>query len=243
MAYEFDSDGSQAIKKGWRDCTRVGDLVKALEADLFGASEWAVEQYSELAAVPEPVERVAVHRGLARALDALERDDEASAALAGLAQAESEVPAEVARRTAALLEAREALLDSQDPKEQAATLAPRYLALFETLWSEGPREALVVDALLAAMVNANLLASRGHSAPGPHAPPDYARHRAAGDLYAAVAGLLEARVRAGGIVWQESARGAWNRAMIAWRGAGDESRAKVAEDAARGLGAGAGSYR
>lgn len=221
----------------------MADLVKALEADLFGAYEWAADHYAELARVPEPVARVAVLRGLARALDALERDDEAADALAKLAEAESEVPADVARRTAALLAAREALLDAQDPKEQAATLAPAFLGAFEPLWAAGPREPLVVDAILAAMVHANLLAPRGHAAPGPHDASQFARHRLAGELYAAVASVLEARVRAGEHAWQESARGAWNRAMIAWRGAGEDDRARVAEEAARGLGAGAGSYR
>lgn len=220
----------------------MADLIRALEADLFGAYEWAADMYAELAAVKEPVERLLVLQGLFRAFEALERPADATAAAERMVAAEDDVPAEVRERLAPVTAAREALLDADDPAEQAERLAPAFLQAFRAAWDEGPREPLVADALLAALAQANLIATRGHSVPGETRASDAPYHRDAATLYAAVADLLESRVRAGESAWRDTARSAWHRAMIAWRVIGDEDSATRAEAQARGLGAGAGTY-
>ncbi|MHB8605642.1 MAG: hypothetical protein ACYDCK_10350, partial [Thermoplasmatota archaeon] len=50
----------------------MADLVKALEADLFGSYEWSFDQYEELVRVPDASAKTVIYRGLLRALTAFE---------------------------------------------------------------------------------------------------------------------------------------------------------------------------
>ncbi len=220
----------------------MSDLIKALEADLYGAYEWAADLYEELKDVPEPVERALIAQGLFRAYENLEgRDEDAGAASGFMAEAEDAVPADIRGLLASVIDAREPLLDAEDTTEQAETLAPRFLAAFESAWADpehSPRESLVADGIIAALLHGGMLSGRKRGGPTGDATAAKDEYRKAAELYSAVATLLEARVQKGGILWQETARSAWFRARSQWRAAGDDMQARMAEDAARGLGAG-----
>lgn len=216
----------------------MADLVRTLEADLFGAYAWAADFYQELLEVPEPEARALVAAGLARALDALERGDTADeanrapvdpAALAdlgmraaeALAAAEDATPPRVREQLAALAPAREGLFSGVD-----VASAEAFVEAFRPLWARGPREPLVVDALAAALALSNVIASRKRSRLQP--PEERALHAEAAALYEDVAQMVGDRVGLGEHVWADTAAGCLHRAARVWHLAGDAERAKRA---------------
>lgn len=200
----------------------MADLIRTLEADLFGSYEWAAEFYEDLKEVLEAPERLAVHRGLMRAYEALEgKADDAMRAAEGLVQAEDDLD-EVERALLAPLETpRDALF--ADPTPAAARA---FLAAFEPAWARGPKQALVSDAILAALAKSNVIASRERAS----LPPDEQKrlHAEAAELYEEVNAMLQFRVGTGSLAWSETSQSALFRASAAWRLAGNEEKAKRA---------------
>ena len=205
----------------------MADLIRTLEADLFGAYEAAADLYEDLADVPEAPDRLAVRRGLLRAYDALEgKADEAMRAAERMVEAEEELD-ERERALLAPLEApREALFE--DPTPQAAAA---FLAAFEREWEgRAGKETLLSDAIVAALCHSNVIAAtRNKSVPPAEAK---ARHAKAAGLYEEVNAILGFRVGAGSQGWRETAQSALYRAGVAWRFAGDETRSKRAMEIA-----------
>ncbi|HLE96717.1 MAG TPA: hypothetical protein VI997_05035 [Candidatus Thermoplasmatota archaeon] len=221
----------------------MADLVRALEADLFGAYAWAADSYQELLAVPEPEARALVADGLLRAVDRLLRDDTADApnrapvgadelrvlsdeAAAALAAAEDAVTPDARTFLAALQAPREALLEAPDE-----ATAQAFLAAFDPLWARGPREPLVADALLSALARSNLLEPRLRRRILPE--EGRALHAAAARTYDEAAGILRGRVARGESVWQETADSALHRAARVWHLAGDAAETRGAEERER----------
>lgn len=197
------------------DAPTMADFIRALESDLFGSYEWSADLYEDLRAVPEAADRLAVWRGLLRAYDALEgRADDAMKAADALVAAEAELTGDVAAVVASLEGAREALLESATPEAAAD-----FLREFEAAWTRGPREALVPDAILAALAKSNVLASRRVGEPA-------TLHRESALLYADITHLLQPRISAGESIWNETAASAVNRRVVALRLAGDDESAK-----------------
>lgn len=221
----------------------MADLVKALEADLFGSYEWAADQYLDLRVVPDAPERLLVHQGLLRALDALERADEAAAAAEGLVLAEDALDPDARGVVLPVAAAREEVLDAEDPREQAR-LAPAYLDAVDRARDGGQGDLLAADAILAALLRANLLASlRRDLASGPGGLHEKAPLlRRAAELYAAAGATYHARVLRGERVWQETARSCHHRAAIAWRATGDEERARALAESAEKMGGGGAAW-
>lgn len=216
----------------------MADLVRTLEADIFGAHAWAAEMYQELLEVPEPEARALVAAGLARALDSVERGDTADepnraavdpAALAGLgmraaevlAEAEDATPARVRAQLGALASARDAFFGGVD-----LAAAEAYVAAFRPVWARGPREPLLIDAVAAALALSNVIASRTRDRL--QLPQERALHAEAATLYDEVARLAGDRVGLGEHVWADTAAGASNRAARVWHLAGDAEKAKRA---------------
>ena len=200
----------------------MADLIRTLESDLFGAYEWAAEFYEDLREVPEAPDRLAVHRGLLRAYEALEgKADDAMRAAEGLVQAEDDVD-DVER---ALLKPLEAPRDAFFADPSPAT-ARAFLAAFQPAWEKGPQQALVADAILAALAESNVIASHERKTLG--ADEQKALHARAAHLYEQVNALLQFRVGSGSHQWSETAQSALFRASAAWRLAGDDDRAKRA---------------
>lgn len=203
----------------------MSDLIRAIEADLFGSYEWSADLYVDLAEVPEATDRLAVARGLLRAYEALEeRAEDAMRAADRMVAAEAELSAAEATLLAPMDAPRERLFETADP--DAARL---FLEAFEPAWAHGPRESLVPDAILAALAQSNILAPRRVGGE----PREF--HRASAEIYASLAELLRARVAAGGTRWTETAAAAVNRRVVALRLAGDEQNAR---QLAQAMGAG-----
>ena len=202
----------------------MADLIRTLEADLFGAYEWAAEFYEDLAEVPEGPDRLAVHRGLLRAYEALEeKADEAMRAAEGLVEAEDALD-ETERALLASLDApRDALFEEPTPETGRA-----FIAAFDPLWRN--QQALVTDALLAALVKSNLIASR-ERATLPQAEQKRL-HAEAAELYETVFALLQFRMGTGSSLWSETAQSALFRAAAAWRLAGEEEKSRRANEIA-----------
>ena len=214
--------GAETSKAPAPPSPRVADLIRTMESDLFGAYEWAAEFYEDLRDVPEAPDRLAVHRGLMRAYEALEgKADDAMRAAEGLVQAEEDMD-DVER---ALLRPLDAPRDAffADPSPRAARA---FLAAFQAAWEKGPQQALVADAVLAALAESNVVASHERKT----LPPEEqkALHARAARLYEQVNALLQFRVGSGSLLWGETAQSALFRASAAWRLAGDEERAKRA---------------
>lgn len=204
----------------------MADLIRILEADLFGGHEWAAELYPDLAEVPEAPDRLAVQRGLLRSLEALEgRAEEAMRAAEGLVAAEEQLDERERAVLEPLASPREALFERADGASARA-----FLAAFEEAWARGPKSALVPDAILAALARSNLLASLERKS----LAPDEARglHARAAALYEEVNAMLQFRVGSGEPLWSETAQSALFRAAAAWRLAGDEARSKRAREVA-----------
>lgn len=216
----------------------MADLVRTLEADLFGAHAWAAEFYQELLAVPEPEARTLVAQGLARALDALEHGDTAdeanrvpvdAAALSDLAmeaarilaEAEDATPPRVRAQLAPLEAVRERLFGGID-----LAAADAFLAAFRPAWARGPREPLLVDAVTAALALSNVVASRRRDQLQP--PEERALHAEAAGIYDEVAQMAGDRVGLGEHDWADTVAGALNRAARVWHLAGDPEKARRA---------------
>lgn len=202
----------------------MADLIRTMEADLFGAYEWAAEFYGDLADVPEGPDRLAVHRGLLRAYEALEdKADEAMRAAEGLVEAEDALD-ETERALLAPLDApREALFEDPTPERARA-----FLAVFEPTWSK--QQALLPDAILAALAKSNVIASRERATLEDAALRRL--HAEAAELYEAVFALAQFRVGTGSSAWKETAQSALFRAAAAWRLAGEAERAGRAQEIA-----------
>jgi hypothetical protein len=209
------------------DGLRVADLIRTLESDLFGAFEWAAELYGDLVEVQEAPDRLAVFRGLMRSFEALEgKAAEAMQAAEGLVAAEEDLD-ETERAVLAPLEApRDALFADATPEN-----AKRFLAAFDAAWiGQAQKQALVPDAILAALAHSNVIAATRNKA----LPPEEAKahHVKAAQLYEELFAMLNFRVGSGEQEWRETAQSAVFRAAVAWRFAGEESRSKRATEIA-----------
>lgn len=204
----------------------MADLIRTLEADLFGAYEWAAELYADLQEAPEAPDRLAAYRGLMRAYEALEgRADDAMKAAEGLVETEDELDERERVALAPLEKPRDALFDDVNPQTARA-----FVDAFDQAWRIGPKEALLTDALLAALARSNVIASLGKTS---LAPGEIQRlHAEAASLYEEAGALFAFRVATGSIAWRETAQSAVFRASVAWRLAGEEERAKNAAEKA-----------
>lgn len=205
----------------------MADLIRALESDLFGSYEWAADLYEDLAAIEEPPVRLAVHRGLMRAYEAIEgKADEAMRAAEGLVAAEEDLD-ETERALVSQLDApRDALFAAAD-----APSAVAYLDAFEPLWTgHSEKQALVTDALLAALAHSNVIAATRKKS---LAPEEAKRHHVrAGELYEELYAMLSFRVGTGNAEWRETMQSCLFRAAVAWRFAGEDARSKRAQEIA-----------
>lgn len=204
----------------------MSDLIRTLEADLFGAYEWAAEFYEDLREVPEAPDRLAVYRGLLRAYEALEdKADEAMRAAEGLVEAEETLDEKERAAVDRLDATREALLADPDAQKARA-----FVAAFDEAWHEGPKQALLPDLALAALAHSNVIASRERGK-APEAELK-AHHAKAAHMYEELGALLNFRVATGSALWRETAQSAMFRASVAWRLAGEEDAAKRAAERA-----------
>ena len=201
----------------------MADMIRTLESDLFGAYEWAADMYEDLADVVETPDRLAAYRGLMRCYEALEgKADDAMRAAEGLVAAEEALD-ETERRVLAPLEAaREALFAKGDiPSAQA------FLAAFEPLWTgHAEKQALVPDAIVAALAHSNIVAATRNKAISPEDAK--AHHARAAQLYEELYAMMSFRVGTGGMAWKETMQSCIFRASVAWRFAGEDSKMKRA---------------
>ena len=205
----------------------MADLIRALEADLFGSYEWAADLYEDLAEAEEAPARLAVFRGLMRCYEALEgKADDAMRAAEGLVAAEEDLD-DVERGLLAPLEApREALFTKGD-----ATSAEGFLAAFDAAWTgHAEKQALVPDALLAALARSNVIAATRNKAMAPDVAK--AHHVKAAQLYEELYAMLSFRVGTGDLLWRETMQNCLFRAAVAWRFAGDEAKMRRAQEIA-----------
>lgn len=202
----------------------MADLIRTMEADLFGAYEWAAEFYEDLTAVPEGPDRLAVHRGLLRAYEALEgKSEEAMRAAEGLVEAEEALD-DTERELLGRLDApRDALFENADAESARA-----FAAAFDAVWEK--QQALVADAILAALAKSNVIASLGRAS----LPQEEQQrlHAEAAELFEVVFALLQFRLGTGSTDWKETTQSALFRAAAAWRLAGAEEKAKRAAEIA-----------
>jgi hypothetical protein len=205
----------------------MADLVRTIESDLFGAYEWAADLYEDLAGVQEAPDRLAVYRGLMRCYEALEgKAAEAMKAAEGLVQADEDLDETERAVLSPLDEAREALFQRADP-ESART----FLAAFVRAWTgHAEKHALVPDAILAALAHSNVLAATRNKAIAPDEAK--AHHVAAAQLYEELYAMMSFRVGTGEPEWKETMTSCVFRAAVAWRFAGDEAKAKRANEIA-----------
>lgn len=205
----------------------MSDLIRALESDLFGAYEWAAELYEEFRGLEEAPDRLAVFRGLMRCDEALEgRADEAMRAAEGLVRAEEDLDETERAALAPLDGPREALYARAD-----AASAEAFLAAFALRWSEhAEKQALLTDAILAALAHSNVIAATRKKELAPEVAK--AHHAAAAALYEELYAMLSFRVGAGEPVWKETMRSCIFRASVAWRFAGEEARSTRASEIA-----------
>ena len=205
----------------------MADLIRTLEADLFGAYEWAADLYEDLREVPEVPDRLAVLRGLLRAYDALEgKAADAMRAAEDMVAAEEELDERERAILAPLDAPREALFQDANPQTAGA-----FLAAFEAAWTgRAEKSTLLSDAILAALCHSNVIAATRNKA----LPPEEAKahHAKAGALYEEVNAILGFRVGTGSQDWRETAQSALFRASVAWRFAGDETRSTRATEIA-----------
>lgn len=205
----------------------MADLIRAIESDLFGGYEWAADLYEDLVEVPEAPDRLAVHRGLLRCYEALEgKADQAMRAADGLVEAEEALDETERPLVAALDAPREALFEACD-----APSALAFVAAFDALWTgQKEKQALVADAILAALAHSNVVAAtrKKDLAPG----EARAHHEKAALLYEELYAMTSFRVGAGSAEWKETMQGCIFRAAVAWRFAGDEARTKRATEMA-----------
>lgn len=200
----------------------MSDLIRTLEADLFGAFEWAAEFYEDLREVPEAPDRLAVYRGLMRAYEALEdKDDEAMEAAEGLVEAEEALDEKERAAVTRLDAPRDALFEDPSPDNARA-----FIAAFDEAWHEGPKQALLADLALCALAHSNVIAGREKNVL-PEAEVK-GHHATAAKMYEELGALLNFRVATGSILWKETSQSALFRASVAWRFAGDEENAKRA---------------
>lgn len=223
----------------------MADLIRTMESDLFGGYEWAAEFYEDLAEVPESPDRLAVFRGMMRAYEGLEgKASEAMRAADGLVEAEEALD-DVERAIIAPLDApREKLF--QEPNTENARA---FLAVFDKEWVNGAqrassasassaaaygehaaKQALVSDAILAALANSNVIASLGKKTLSPQEIQNH--HARAATLYEEIFAILNFRLGTGSLLWKETGQSALFRASAAWRLAGEEARAKRAAEIA-----------
>lgn len=205
----------------------MADLIRTLESDLFGAYEWAAELYLELASVEEAPERLAAYRGLLRCYEALEgKAVEAMAAAEGLVQAEEDLD-ETERSILSPLEApRERLFQTPDVESAQA-----FLSVFHASWTgQAEKQALVPDAVLAALAHSNVIAATRNKALSVEDAREH--HVKAAQLYEELYAMMSFRVGTGGAAWRETMQNAVYRAAVAWRFAGDETKAKRAHEIA-----------
>ena len=205
----------------------MADLIRTLEADLFGAYEWAADLYEDLREVPEAPDRLAVLRGLLRAYDALEgKAEDAMKAAEDMVAAEDELDERERAILAPLDAPREALFKDPTPQSAAA-----FLAVFDAGWTgQAEKATLLADAIVAALCHSNVIAATRNKT----LPPEEAKahHAKAAALYEEVNAILGFRVGTGSQDWRETAQGALFRASVAWRFAGDETRSHRAQEIA-----------
>ncbi|MHB8586777.1 MAG: hypothetical protein ACYDDF_13200 [Thermoplasmatota archaeon] len=205
------------------------DLVKAIEADLFGAHEWAADLLAEAASLTQ----AAIDHPGTSAANAAELQHEAQllawrAARNAAAVVQAAVDADAEGKPAAvtppppsrpaapidaLSAAREALYAA--PREARVAAAGEFAAEYEA------QGGTTVDAVLVALCLSNV--SRRE-------------HARAAELYETAADEFERRAHAGVLGWRESAKSCWFRAAVAHRLAGEESKARAATGAADRLG-------
>lgn len=205
----------------------MADLIRAVESDLFGAYEWAADLYEDLAHIEEAPVKLAVHRGLMRCYEALEgKADESMRAAEGLVAAEEGLD-EIERAIVGKLDAaREALFEKGD-----APSAQAFLGAFEALWTgQAEKQALLADAVLAALAHSNVIAATRNKALAPEEAK--AHHRKAAQLYEELYAMTSFRVGTGEPLWRETMQSCIFRASVAWRFAGEESKSKRAQEIA-----------
>lgn len=205
----------------------MADLIRTIESDLFGAYEWAAELYEELADVQEAPDRVAVARGLLRCYEALEgKADDAMRAAERLVAADEDLDEKERAVLAPLAGPRDALFESGAP---AAALA--FIEAFDKAWSgHAEKQALVPDAILAALGHSNVIAATRRKEVAAEAAKEH--HVAAAKLYEELYAMLSFRVGTGEPEWKETMQSCLYRASVAWRFAGDEARSKRAQEIA-----------
>ena len=205
----------------------MADLIRTMEADLFGAYEWAADFYGDLVDVPETPDRLAAYRGLFRAYEALEgKADEAMKAAEGMVAAEDELDERERAILAPLERPREALF-----AEATAQTAAAFLEAFERGWTgRAEKETLLSDAVLAALCHSNVIAATRNKT----LPPEEAKahHAKAAALYEEVNAILGFRVGTGSTAWRETWQSSLFRASVAWRFAGNEERSRRATEIA-----------
>lgn len=205
----------------------MADLIRTLESDLFGAYEWAADLYEDLADVNEAPDRLAVFRGLLRCYEGIEgKAEEAMKAAEGLVEAEEELD-ETERAILAPIDGpRERLFEKAD-----ADAAKAFLASFEAAWTgQAEKQALVTDAILAALAHSNVIAATRNK----DLPPEVAKlhHVAAAKLFEELYAMFSFRVGTGEPEWKETMQNCLYRAAVAWRFAGEEARSKRAQEIA-----------
>lgn len=205
----------------------MADLIRAIEADLFGAYEWAADLYEDFVDVTETPDRLAAYRGLMRAYEGFEgKGAESMKAAEGLVAAEEDLDDTERAILAPFEPAREALFTDPTPERARA-----FLAVFDARWSgQAEKQALVPDAVLAALAHSNVIAATRNK---DIAPADAnAHHVKAAELYEELYAMMSFRVGTGEPEWKETMGSCLFRAAVAWRFAGDEAKAKRAHEIA-----------
>lgn len=205
----------------------MADLIRTLESDLFGAYEWAADLYEDLVDVEEAPVRLAVARGLFRCYEALEgKANEAMRAAERMVAAEEDLDETERAILAPLAEPRERLFERAD-----AESATEFLAAFDAAWTgQARKQALVPDAILAALAHSNVIAATRKK----ELPPAEAKahHVAAAKLYEELYAMFSFRVGTGEPAWRETMQNCLFRASVAWRFAGEDAMSKRAQEIA-----------
>jgi hypothetical protein len=201
----------------------MADFIRTLESDLFGAYEWAAELYEDFTGIQEAPDRLAVHRGLLRSYEALEgKADAAMRAAEGLVQAEEDLDDTERAVVTKLDVVRETFLQSS-----GAAAASAFIVAFDAAWTgQAGKQALVTDAILAALAHSNVLAATRKKDLALEEAK--AHHAKAAQLYEELYAMFSFRVGAGESEWKETMQSCIYRASVAWRFAGDDRKAKRA---------------
>jgi hypothetical protein len=205
----------------------MADLIRTIESDLFGAYEWAADLYEDFVDVQEAPDRLAVYRGLMRCYEGLEgKADDAMKAAEGLVQAEEDLD-DTERAVLSPLDAlRDALFATADPPSARA-----FVAAFNGAWTgHAEKQALVPDAILAALAHSNVLAATRNKAITPEEAKEH--HVKAAQLYEELYAMMSFRVGTGEPEWKETMTSCLFRASVAWRFAGEEGKSKRAQEIA-----------